>query len=230
MMGPYFPDCGTSPTRRPTYGYRRIQAVLNRILKENNLLLTRSEPHPERTHDGKVMVLHPNLRWCSDVFEIPCDSGERVRVGFSLDACDREILSYVATTRGIGGERIRDLMLQSVEARFGSCHVPHPVEWLSDNGSCYTAHDTRRFAEELGFHVCTTPVRSPESNGMAESFVKTFKRDYVSLHACSDALTVMRQLPHWFEDYNEHHPHKGLKMRSPREFRRSYLLQQGCPI
>ncbi len=234
--------------RRPTYGYRRIQAVLNRslksegrppvnhkrvyrILNEHSLLLTRAEPGPTRTHDGTVITLHPDRRWCSDVFEIACLSGERIRVAFGLDTCDREILSFVATTKGIDGEMIRDLMVQSLEARFGAKEcLPHPIEWLSDNGSCYTAHDTRRFGLELGFQMCTTPVKSPESNGMAESFVRTFKRDYVSLHTCSDALTVMKQLPQWFDDYNEHHPHQGLKMRSPREFRRSYLLQQGCPI
>ena len=30
----------------------------------------------------------------------------------------------------------------------------------------------------------------------------------------------MRLLPSWLEDYNEAHPHKGLKMLSPREHRR----------
>jgi hypothetical protein len=34
----------------------------------------------------------------------------------------------------------------------------------------------------------------------------------------------MEQLPHWFEDYNEYHPHKGLKMKSPREHRRELNL------
>ncbi|WEI02371.1 integrase core domain-containing protein (plasmid) [Acinetobacter soli] len=34
-----------------------------------------------------------------------------------------------------------------------------------------------------------------------------------------DAETVMRCLPTWIEDYNCNHPHSGLKMRSPREFR-----------
>ncbi len=68
------------------------------------------------------------------------------------------------------------------------------------------------------------PVRSPESNGMAEAFVKTFKRDYVYVHDRPDAKTVMSQLDQWFEDYNEYHPHKGLKMKSPRQFIRSQLL------
>jgi len=40
------------------------------------------------------------------------------------------------------------------------------VEWLSDNGSPYTAHEIRRLAQEIG----TTPIESPQSNGMAEAF------------------------------------------------------------
>jgi len=46
-----------------------------------------------------------------------------------------EVISHVATTGGdISGLMIRDLMLESVERRFGEAHTPHSVEWLSDNG------------------------------------------------------------------------------------------------
>jgi putative transposase len=36
-------------------------------------------------------------------------------------------------------------------------------------------------ARDIGLEPRTTPVRSPQSNGMAEAFVKTIKRDYVSV-------------------------------------------------
>jgi putative transposase len=55
---------------------------------------------------------------------------------------------------------------------------------------------------------------------MAESFVKTFKRDYVRVSDLWSADQVLSWLHEWFEDYNENHPHKGLKMLSPREYRR----------
>jgi transposase InsO family protein len=97
--------------------------------------------------------------------------------------------------------------------------LPHPVEWLSDNGPIYTAHATRDFGRGLGFLICNTPSYSPESKGMAEGFVKTFKRDYVYVNELKTAAHVMDQLPAWFADYNEVAPHKGLKMKSPREFR-----------
>ena len=70
---------------------------------------------------------------------------------------------------------------------------------------------------------CFTPVRSPESNGIAEAFVKTFKRDYVRVNPLPDAHTVLRQITGWFLDYNESHPHSGLGMRSPREFIRAQV-------
>jgi transposase InsO family protein len=83
---------------------------------------------------------------------------------------------------GVSGSMVRDLMLQAVELRFATIQAPHVVEWLSDNGSPFTAKETLDFAAALGLVPCFTPVRSPESNGIAEAFVKTFKRDYARIH------------------------------------------------
>ncbi len=58
----------------------------------------------------------------------------------------------------------------------------------------------------------------PSVQRMAEAFVKTFKRDYVSVNPIPDAETAIAQLPLWFELYNTLHPHKALGYRSPREF------------
>ena len=113
------------------------------------------------------------------------------------------------------------MMLEAVEKRFGSTRASHSVEHLSDNGSPYTAKETRDFAAALNLMPCFTPVKSPESNGLAEAFVKTFKRDYVRVNPLPDAAPALRQIAGWIADYNEIHPHSGLKMRSPREFIRA---------
>jgi transposase InsO family protein len=189
-------------------------------MSRNGLLLQRYGTKPERPHDGKVITLKSNLRWCSDSFEIRCWSGERVYVAFALDCCDREVIAWVAADKHLDGADIRDLMAESIERRFANTRVPRPIEWLSDNGSPYTAHATRAFGRDCGFVVCNTPAYSPESNGMAEAFVKTFKRDFVYLGDVRSADAVLKQLPEWFEEYNEIHPHKGLNMLSPRQFRR----------
>lgn len=230
-------DIRTLVADLPTYGYRRVHALLRRqaekigcsapnpkrvyrVMKVHGLLLQREgERGEERRHDGRVAVDQPNTRWCSDGLEIACDNGEKVRVAFALDCCDREAMGHVATTAGITAEDVRNLMVATVEHRYGQVNrVPQPIEWLTDNGSCYTARDTRAFARDIGLVPRTTPVSSPQSNGMAEAFVRTLKRDYVRVNPRPDARTVIEQLPGWFAHYNDVHPHRALRYRSPREF------------
>ncbi|EFN6213781.1 IS3 family transposase [Escherichia coli] len=223
----------------PTYGYRRVWALLRRqaeldgmpainakrvyrIMRQNALLLERKTavPPSKRAHTGRVAVKESNQRWCSDGFEFCCDNGERLRVTFALDCCDREALHWAVTTGGFDSETVQDVMLGAVERRFGSELPASPVEWLTDNGSCYRANETRQFARMLGLEPKNTAVRGPESNGIAESFVKTIKRDYISIMPKPDGLTAAKNLAEAFEHYNEWHPHSALGYRSPREYLR----------
>ncbi len=66
----------------------------------------------------------------------------------------------------------------------------------------------------------TTPVISPQSNGMAGSFVKTLKLGYAKLANRQDSKTVMVQLKDWFDDYNSYHPHSALGYLPPTLFRK----------
>lgn len=221
---------------RPACGYRAVTAHLNRhflkmgkpglnhkrvyrLMRAHGLLLPKCSSRIERAHGGKIAVPESNTRWCSDGFEIPCFNGEKVRVAFSLDCCDRDILAYVATTTGITGHMIRDLMVLSLEARFPQGIPSKGIEWLTDNGSCYIDKETIRFGRDVGLFPVQTAVRSPESNGMAESFVRTFKRAYVAFGDLRNPTDVMAQLPKWFMDYRLYHPHSALGWKSPSEFR-----------
>jgi transposase InsO family protein len=66
---------------------------------------------------------------------------------------------------------VRDLTAACVERRFGALRTPHPVEWLSDNGSAYIAKETSQIA--IALELAFMPMRSPESNSISEAFVKT---------------------------------------------------------
>ncbi|WP_431768381.1 IS3 family transposase [Pseudomonas orientalis] len=223
----------------PSYGYRRVWGLLRRaretqslpainvkrvyrVMRDHDLLLARriKQPGVPRRHEGRIAVQTSDTRWCSDGFEFRCEDGAKLSVTFALDCCDREAIGWVASPTGYSGDDIRDLMLESVEKRFGDQLPATPVQWLSDNGSAYTAEQTRLFARQIGLQPVTTPVRSPQSNGMAESFVKTIKRDYVAHMPKPDRETALRNLAIAFEHYNEQHPHSALNYRSPREFRR----------
>jgi putative transposase len=223
---------------RPTYGYKRVTAMINserrkkfekkvnrkriyRIMDMNGLILkkTPSIKRPDKT--GKIITLFSNLRWCSDGLEIHCFNGEKVFVAFSLDCHDRECLGFVAHSRPLLAKDIQNLMLISVENRFGLARTPREIQWLSDRGSIYRAHETVQFGRCVGLKSCFTLPCSPESNGMSEAFVGTLKRDYVYTSDCFDAKTVLKLLPKWIADYNEVAPHSGLEMMSPKEYQRS---------
>jgi putative transposase len=165
----------------------------------------------ERRHDGRVAVARPIRASVSDGFEISCDNGEPVRIAFNVGLLRPSVISWVATTGGIDGGDICDLMIEIVERRVRLVNrLPVTIEWLSDNGSPYTARETRRLAREIGLLPCTTPIESPQSNGIAEAFQNRLKRDYARVSRRPDAASVMRQLDGWFEHYNTVHPHKGL--------------------
>ena len=130
---------------------------IHRLMAQNGLLLARHTGRGRQvSHDGTLIALQSNLHWCSDIFEFPCWDGEKVRIAFMLGAGDRKTIRYVG-------------------ARFGATVTSHPVEWLTDNGSCYTSNDTIEQAYALGIIPCFTPVRSPESNGHGRGVCENFQ-------------------------------------------------------
>jgi transposase InsO family protein len=209
--------------RRATYGHRRVTARVNRLFGTRNnrkrirrvmqlygLTLPKVNRRRGRAHTGRVMRDRSDERWCSDELVIPCWSGEVVHVAFVLDCHDREVLAKVAAARPLLATDIQELMRRAVAQRFGDRRPSVPIQWLSDNGSIYTARATEWEAEQLHLQPITTPASSPESNGMSEAFVNTLKRDYVDGADCSTAALVLSQLPQWIEDYNEQAPHSAL--------------------
>ena len=225
---------------RATYGYRRVWAMVNRtyrtgynrkrirrVMQLHGLMLApRVHRRHGRPHLGRIAQSASNQRWCSDVFLIPCWSGEVVSVAFAIDCHDREVPDYVASPRPLTGADIRTLMDRALWARFGEATLkaPHAIQWLSDNGPQYTATATVLYAHELGLVPITTPAYSPQSNGLAEAFVGTFKRDYVDGAELWDAEFVLAQVGRWIEDYNTRAPHSALGMRSPAEYRANATL------
>ncbi|HEU5182273.1 MAG TPA: IS3 family transposase [Candidatus Polarisedimenticolia bacterium] len=220
---------------RATYGYRRVWAMVNRtfrvgynhkrirrVMQLHGLMLApRVHRRHGRPHVGQIRQPASNQRWCSDVFLLPCWSGEVISVAFAIDCHDREVPAFVASPRPLTGADIRTLMDRTLWARFGEATLkaPHAIQWLSDNGPQYTATATVLYAHELGLVPITTPAYSPESNGLAEAFIGTFKRDYVDGAELRDAETVLTQIGDWFADYNTQAPHSALGMRSPHDYR-----------
>jgi len=224
---------------RATYGSRRVRALVNRafatsynrkrirrVMEIAGWTLPRNaRRRTGRAHRGQIQRPVSNERWCSDGLEIACWNGEYVQLAFVLDCHDRECLAWIAVPRDLNARDIQQLMHDAVTRRFGvtTGRPDAPIQFLSDNGSIYTALDTISTAERLHLVPITTPKASPESNGMSEAFVNTLKRDYVSGADRGDADTLLDQSAARIADHNAVAPHSSLGYRSPQQYRTEVL-------
>jgi hypothetical protein len=165
-----------------------------------------------------VRVAEPNRRWASDITGIRAWDGRKGRVAIMIDCADRMVLAWRFAKR-IRAEDLAEMLREAVFRRFGAARSrAQGIEFLSDNGPEYTSHRFRPFVRAMGLIPCHTPRRSPESNGLAEAFFGSFKRDYV-YPACLETFeTVGGQIPGWIEHSNRHAPHSALGMQAPTAF------------
>jgi putative transposase len=138
-----------------TLGYRGVVSVLRhqgvddrahrvspkrvyRIMRDNNLLLYRHgcRQVDTRKHEGTISVDQSKSIDATTASKLDVITVKKFQVAFALDCCGREVMSWVATTKGIGANLVGDLMMQVVEYWFGTSQTaPHAVEWFSANGS-----------------------------------------------------------------------------------------------
>jgi len=135
------------------------------------------------------------------------------------DNCTRECLGLPLF---VAGPKITaTLVIDALRAL-----LPADLQFLvSDRGTHFTAHEFARFADAQGFvHVLIARHR-PESNGIAERFVRTLK-EWLAAQAWDDSADLAPLLRRFLQEYNAR-PHQGLRIPglSPDEFaRRLWLL------
>ncbi len=162
----------------PTYGYRRVHAIMRRnaradgcswpnakrvyrVMKLRGLLLERHTGDIDaRRHEGKVAVERSNLRWWSDGFEMAATTGRRSASGPLSTAVTVRPSRASPHPKGSRARNVQALVITAVENRFGGINIlPKPSKWLTDNGSCFIAKDTKSLLRDSGIEPCPTPVR-----------------------------------------------------------------------
>ena len=218
--------------KKSTYGVPRVKALLkrdyglnvtkymvHRYMKEEGLLITRHRTRgSSRTHTGQIAVENPNMRWASDITSIKCWNGEKLRVAFLLDCCDRSIIAWKAG-KHMQAVDIELMVQEALHTRFGEdLPAEEKLQFLHDNGPEFIEKKLKASLKSWNIVDCNTPTYSPESNGMCEAFNATFKRDYVYESCLDNPQTVLKQIQKWMNEYNTYAPHSTLEMKTPNEF------------
>ena len=88
-------------------------------------------------------------------------------------------------------------------------------EVMSDNGSCYIAHDFADACRRLRIkHIRTRPNR-PRTNGKAERFIQTLQREWAYAAVYETSRHRARALRPWLRFYNHRRPHGALGHQPP---------------
>ena len=178
----------------------------------------RRTQRPGRRHEGKVAVLQSNQRWACDITTLKLWNGQKFRLAVILDCADRMILAWKLQPRLTAGD-VCELLREALFRRFAQQRQhAKGLEFLTDNGPEFISEPCQQLLNQLGLIAGRTPCRSPQSNGLVESFFGSFKRDYLSHPPLETLAEAMKNIPAWITHYNEIAPHSALAMLSPTAF------------
>ncbi|AKA49073.1 hypothetical protein IX51_10170 [uncultured archaeon] len=222
-------------SERPTYGYRRVWAILRnqgtkvnqktvrKVLKDNNLSLPASK-HRGRTKSRNLFRPNgPDQLWETDITYIPTDSGMTYLMCIK-DCFTKEWQGFHYSRSCMAKDAVRSVENAVLLAFNGT--VPKNLVLRTDNGPQYQSHEFRNAMKLLGIRLEYIQKHTPEDNGNIESFHNSIKTDYIWPNEFRDFSEVSRTIEKAFTDYNECRPHSSIDYLPPREFRRKFRDDQ----
>ena len=219
--------------RYPTYGYRRIWALLrfkqgiqvNRKAVYRVLRLKRWFVHQRcvtprpRVKAKRSRAAGSDQRWATDVTHVHCGADGWGHLAAVIDCHDRELIGWEFALRGRAKEAERALEAACLK-RFGTLRPTQSTPVVrSDNGLIFQSKRFREACRSYQLRQEFITPHTPEQNGMIERFFRSFKEECVWQHNFKDFAEAKRATSAWLDWYNAERPHQALGYKSPRQFR-----------
>ena len=217
---------------RPTYGYRRVWAILRnqdtkvnrktvrKVLRDSNLSLPASG-HRGRTKTRNLYKPNgPDQLWETDITYIPTESG-MTHLMCIKDCYTKEWQGFHYSRSCMAKDAIRSVENAVLMAFNGS--IPEGLVLRTDNGPQYVSREFRNAMKLLVIRLEYIQKHTPEDNGNIESFHNSIKTDYIWPNEFRDFHETSITIGVAFSDYNECRPHSSIDYLPPREFRRKFL-------
>jgi len=226
----------------PTYGYRRLTAMMRRLdwpvntkrvrrwMQELNL--TGAPPIRKRrtTNSNHAFPRYPNLVqtleitepdqvWVADITYI------RLRKEFVYLAVLMDVFSRNLRGWHLGRDLDQGLTLAALER---ALVVATPEIHHSDQGVQYAATAYIERLQKLNVTLSMAAIGEPRENGYAERLMRTIKEEEVNLSEYHDFADAQRQLTRFLDDvYNVKRIHSALGYLTPREFEQQWRTERG---
>lgn len=228
--------------RWPTYGYRRLTAMLRREGYTANSKRVRrlmgelglsGEPPPRhpRTTNGvhsfprfpnlveSLEVTRPDQVWVSDVTYIRLNK-EFIYLAVVMDVFTRSIRGW-----NLGRSLEGELTLVALRRALGSAP---PEIHHSDQGVQYAATAYVEALIGVGASISMAAVGEPRENGYAERLMRTIKEEEVDLTEYEGFADALRQIGRFLDEvYNRKRIHSSLGYLTPSEFEQQWISTPG---
>jgi len=232
-------------TAWPTYGYRRITAMLRRqgqlvnrkrvlrIMRQMHLCRTR-KPQQRRTTNSQhsyprypnlvasLAVARPDHVWVADITYIRLRR-EFVYLAVILDVFTRAIRGW-----HLGRSLEVTLTLTALQKAMtkNTPEIHH-----SDQGIQYSAPSYTQILVAAGVQISMAEVGEPRQNGFAERVMRTLKEEEVDLSEYQDYTDAYQQIGRFIEDvYNTKRIHSALGYLTPVEFENHWNQNQQTEV
>lgn len=225
----------------PTYGYRRITALLKRAgwsvnhkrirrLMDELGLLTKPKRRKKRTTNSQhayprfpnrvreLAVTTPDEVWVSDITHIQVRRDD-LYLAVIMDVFTRAVRGW-----HLGRSLGQDLTLIALQQALAT-HVP--LIHHSDQGVQYAAQAYVDLLKQHDVLISMAAVGKPEENGFAERLIRTIKEEEVALSDYLDYADAYARIGQFLEDvYTQKRIHSALGYLTPSEFEAQWHAQQ----
>ncbi len=226
----------------PTYGYRRLTAMLHRegIRVNHKLVLTEmhtlglvqrkrrrtaqttNSRHGFARYPNALMhtpITAPDQCWVTDVTYVRLH-GEWIYLAVLMDVFTRAIRGWALSRRYDEALTIEALQNALATGR-------RPAMHHSDQGVQYAAMGYTAILRAHAITISMAAPGEPQENGFAERMMRTIKEEHVHLTEYDDLADARGQIGQFLEDvYNRKRIHSSLAYRTPVEFEESWRQQQ----
>ena len=222
--------------QRPTYGTRRMAAMLTRILgrpinrkrvqrifrKMGYITPSRRKKEIIRSKVPAIKADRPNQVWEADLTYIHCGIDGWGYLFNMFDIFTREWVGYCFDLYAV-----KENAIISVENALVTHKgiVPENLVIRTDNGSQYTSKAFRKSISALGLKLEHIYYNTPEQNGHIESFHKTLKKEYIWSNDFQNYQEAELAIKDAFVDYNQNRIHSSLEYLTPYEFISKWKMQ-----
>jgi putative transposase len=225
----------------PTYGYRRLTAMMRRLgwnvnskrvrrwMEELNIhgapptrtKRTTNSNHsypryPNLVHD--LVTTRPDQVWVADITYIRLRR-EFVYLAILMDVFTRNIRGW-----HLGRDLDQGLTLAALER---ALVVATPQVHHSDQGVQYAATAYVNRLKNLNVNLSMAAVGEPRENGYAERLMRTIKEEEVDLSEYRDFADAHQQITRFLDDvYNIKRIHSALGYLTPTEFEQQWRSER----